>query len=206
MSGVRQHNLGWHEQLKDVRADMFRDDTLSGGYVSNRHRRKGKHSGERNPFEGFELRKEVSSGAGNRRGDIFSNFKQGPVENREIYFRSERSEVTGSRNADSEAFMAENRDQSSHSEEDYESETKRDNSRAEGDTLRSDGDLKTWIASLEEELRRRDANDVQQAKNKKVETAAVWGSLIAGTLTVVAGAAVLIVGMLGDHKSNIMNL
>lgn len=206
MSGVRQHNSSWHEQLKDVRADMFSEDTLSGGYVSNRHRRKSKHSGERNPFEGFELRKEVSNEVRNRSGNSFSDFKPGPVGDQEINFGSERSEVAWSRDADVGAFMADNRDQSSYGEEDYEIEAKRNNSRVEGDTLRSDGDLKTWITSLEEELRRRDLNEIQQAKNKKVETAAVWGSLIAGTLTVVAGAAVLIVGMLGDHKSNILNL
>jgi hypothetical protein len=206
MSGVRQHSSDWQEQLKEVKADLFSEDVFKGGYTSNRHRRKSKHSKERNPFEGVTFQKEVSNIAVNNIGDSSSGLGPGPLGDPELSFGFNRSEVAWSKDADVGAFMADNRDQSSFGEGDYEAETRRNKFNREGDPDRYDRDLTSRITRIEEELLRRKLNEIQQAKNRKVEKAAVWGSLVVGTFTVVAGAVVLIVGMLGDHKSNIMNL
>jgi hypothetical protein len=201
MSGVRYQPSSWREQLESIKAGRQDSDAALGGYVSNRHRRRSKHTAERDPFEGVVFQEtEVKSKDSNLvsiPGPGVSGLNETSQENYRF---------AGSVDYGVEALMNQNRrDQSSSGDGGKRSDPFEKEKPKIVDSLSAE-DLDRYIKKLQLELERRDQEKIQKDKNEKVEKITVWSTLVASTTIIVGGAIVLVTGLLGKHRSNIMNL
>jgi len=197
MSGAKYQHRDWQDQLSGVRGDLLNQYTSHSGFVSSRHRRSGRsnrNKRERDPFEGvvFPNSSDSSIQAVNNVSDASEAVSGSNLV-------SEQDPVTDIINdyGDEEVFMSNNnRDQSLSGDEDKVVDSS------------SQGNLRGKQESEEPELSEEEKAELERKRilNRKIQKGAVYGVASCAALAVATCGLALIHGLLGRHRSNIMNM
>lgn len=201
MSGMRDHELDWQDQLGRVKAGLANQGTASGGYVSNRHRRKTKDVSEGIIFKGVEYHKDSQRSKSRDSTNVYhSELMPGNVES--IFADPENSQghtVGGIDNGAVEIFMRNNHmDSPSSGDEDSMTSLRKEShhKKPEGEEVNQDE-----ISEEEKEARKK-----QEQRNRAVEKFCIWTTLGVAAAAVTTGGIAVMFGLLGRHRSNINNM
>lgn len=209
MSGVSK-SQDWQDQLRDIGEVLgHRDDDSKDGYKPNRYtRRKSKKSQEQDPFEGvvFDAVLTVDnvldgviskSDSLNKAGMFPRGIEIGAVDS--------QLPGTGSDENSEEAAMIAKKQDPFASDEDENAQPRHSPKGTSNGSRKAayDDDHEEEYGLSEEDQAELDR---RHKTGERVKKGIVWTMLGFGTVAVVGGAIAIVSGLLGNHKSNIMNL
>jgi hypothetical protein len=215
MSGVTNQSHDWQDQLLEVGSILGnRDRDAIGGYVSNRYvRGKVKKLQESDPFEGVVFSgvngsekaltnvdnlDDVIHEAGNHPGDIGSEEVIGSeVGQLQVIYSEENGEEASMSLKREDPFLpvGSNAQETNDNPKGYGSGKRK---AAHGDDDHREEDTRTDEEKADDDRKHRN--------NERVKKGIIWGLLGAATLAVLGGGIAVGSSLLGNNKSNIMNL
>jgi hypothetical protein len=198
MSGVRNQNTDWQEKLSSIKSTLADDIGYDkGGFVPTRHRRKSSSHERIDPFGEVVVVKKRRDRSGK---------SEDASRGAELLFLTNPEDIggmaTGITIGDEEVnTMSQNNDQSSENED-------HSNNPNYG-SKRSSGSKREYAEGVyEQELSPEQLAERArvQRKNAKIKKVGFWGGLLFGTLGVTVATVAVAAGLMGKHKSNIMNM
>jgi hypothetical protein len=195
MSGVDFNSSDWSDQLSEVRGTISRRSRRSevGGYVPNRHKRRPRKPKERpqNPFEGVQFKQDEITEVVDARSEdevgtrVPKIFEVGSVNKQDLCI-----DICGTGD---EAHMGKYVDSPFSSGDD------RNRARTFYEDQQDYED---------EELSEEELAEIYRVKksNARTKKTIIRGIALIGTLAVTTCGFALVSGLLGRHRSNIMNM
>lgn len=216
MSGVSNQSQDWQDQLLEIGSVLGkRDRDAIGGYVSNRHvRRKERRNPEPNPFEGVVFQAvdvEVDVPVVSSVGNLYDAHHEAGIYPRGIGVEAVSSNEDGQLQVMCSDEKGEEADMSLKSEDPFlpagrnANQDKSPKGKYSGsrNAAKNDDDHGEEVGLTEEE---QEELDRKHKHGERVKKTVAMSILTVATCAIVGGVAVAITGLLGNHKSNIMNL